>query len=513
MVLYVKVFVLKLIINPGEFFWMIGMFIKKYIFFLCMFLLPLVVHAQSGLAFYHTDEMLFRSNFNPAFFTSNEKFTFSALPVAGGTMSLNDKDALTNVTDLLFHDDVNDTMKDIFKRMVNKKIYYQHGEMSLLNFGYHSKYGSFNFVIKDQVRLMLDFQGELSRFLMNKENLRVIFNQSQTFPTEAIHFREYSIGYSKEIIRKRLSVGLRAKLLFGKSFLSSNASATTNGSINDYFVISSGSINVSLPAERIENPLGGFQKLDPLANGTILDYMINTGNPGFAFDLGLKYAVTPDIEISASIVDFGKINWKTDLHSLELNTRYDLDPGDALTNTINGIEFLTKTRNDISFEDDISKIFDISTANDASFDGALPLTLYLGLHYKINDQVNVGLVDRYVKFGDLTYNSLAANVNYKLSDRFTAVSGLGIYGDSYLNIPFGFLYKWHSGQAYLTIENTASIVLSSISDFQGFSAGAVFYLFRPKMKYERFDNLPFYKHKTKKRKDDNGLMFKGYEKK
>ena len=487
------------------------MYTKTYIFLVCMFLLPLFGHAQSSLAFYHTDEMLYTSNFNPAFFFSKEKYTFSALPVAGGTLSLNDKDALTNVSDLLFSDDVNDLMKDIFKRMVNKKLYFQHGEMSLLNFGHHSKYGSFNFIIKDQLHLMLDFKGELSTFLMNENILSVPLNRSQTFPAEAIHFREYSLGYSNEVIERKLTVGFRAKLLYGKSFFSSEGSATTSADNGTYSVLSNGLINMSVPAQRVNDQAGNFQKLDPFANQSIMDYIFNTGNNGYAFDLGVKYSVTSDLKISASVANIGKINWKTNLHTLTLDGSYDFDINDIIVDQLAGV--ISKTDDEISFEDEISDIFEISDASEVDYKGSLPTSFYLGLHYKMNEQLNAGLVNRFTKFGELSYNSIAANINYKYNNRFTLVSGIGIYGDSYLNIPFGFLYKWQAGQAYFNIENTASILMPGISDFQGLSAGAVFYLFRPKMKYERFENLPFYKHKTKRKKDDKGLMFKGYEKK
>ncbi|MGQ8337611.1 DUF5723 family protein [Sunxiuqinia sp. A32] len=457
---------------------------------------------------YNTHELFNSSNYNPAFLSSDEKFTFSIFPLAGMSASLNDQEALRKVSDLLFFDEINEGMKDIFKSMVNKRLFYQHGEAALLNFGYHDDFGSFSFVIKDHVRLMVDFKGELSKFLMNSVDLSTRLDFVQEFPAEAIHFREYSLGYSKEIVEDKFSIGARAKLLFGKSFISSQVAASAVESEGNFYVVSQGTLDISVPAKRITDSNGQFVRLDPFATQSMVDYVMNAKNTGIAFDLGAKYMINPYWEVSASVIDLGNIKWNNNLHKMVFNGAYELDPSDVLVSSVDGVNIISKRNTDVSLEDDISDLFGVPEVSDAKYSGAIPASFYVGTNYHVNSSLHLGLVDRLVKYGELSYNSLALTANYRLDKRFTLVSGYSAYGNSFINIPLGIFYKWNSGQAYISSDNLVSIVAPSVSDFIGISFGASFYIFRPKMKYDRIYYLPFFKKKRKRNTNQKGLIFK-----
>ena len=483
--------------------------VTTIIFSCCLCLLASICKSQTSLSFYHTPELQQTAGFNPAFISAEEKFILSGLPTSGFSISYNDRVALSKVTDLLFEEEVNEVMKDIFRSLVNRRLFFQSGEFGILNFNFTSKVGLFNFVVKDHASLMLDFEGDLSKFLMNSKERSVPFGLSQDFPLEAVHYREYSLGFSRSFFNNRLAAGVRAKFLYGKSYLSSEVSATNRLTATKFDVVSSGKIYMSLPAEREENDDGQFTRIDPLGNSSIFNYLTNNGNRGTAIDFGFSYSIKPNLELSASIINIGKINWKEDTHDMDFGSTYELTRTDVEPEFRNGGIYVSKIDLDVSFDDNIEELFDLLNAEDFSFKRSIPVSYFLGLKYNINENLDLGLVERLISYDNFYFNSLALTVNRKLDERFTVVSGFGVYGDSYINVPLGATYKWYKGQAYLNVENLFSIFSIGVSDYQGVSFGVSFFPFKPKMKYDRVKYLPFFKKKRKKKKTDDGLIFKG----
>lgn len=94
---------------------------------------------------------------------------------------------------------------------------------------------------------------------------------------------------------------------------------------------------------------------------------------------------------------------------------------------------------------------------------------------------------------------------FDVNKNFNISFGYSIIGDSYFNIPLGFLYKWKHGQTYLGTDNLTSFLLPGISEFSGISFGTSFYLFRQRVKYDNVEYLPFYKRLKNRPEDKKGL--------
>jgi hypothetical protein len=451
----------------------------------------LLGHAQSNLVFYHEDEQFNASDFNPAFLNSQRKFTFSIFPLAGMSVGYNNQEVIKDVmTQFLKGNQDNESFKGVFNSLVEQELFSLNYETNLLQLGYHSKIGSFNFRIKENVRLLTDFKGELSDFLNDPAFQNLIIGQPQFFPAEALHYREYSLGFAKELIKDKLSVGVRPKVYFGKSILYSEVSGAVIQRADTFYTQIEGPMRLSIPA----NPDFNDQYLNDLNIADAFNlgsYATNAKNVGVGIDIGINYKITPEFEFSASVIDLGGIKWKKNINTQIFDDEFAFKENIEVSLNENGRPVLTKF--------DARPLADTLTfrlsIDESPFSKPLPTTFYAGLRYHINPKLTLGVVDRYFTAKDFKYNSLSLTANYNLNEKITLISGYSIIGNSFKNLPIALLYKRRSGQTYIGTDNILSFIAPSFSDYAGISFGTCFYLFRNReIKYEDSpEYLPFYK--------------------
>ncbi|MDP2337458.1 MAG: DUF5723 family protein [Bacteroidota bacterium] len=483
----------------------LGIKSKRIVVFLAMMsAIVLLGKAQSNLVIYHINEQFNSSAFNPAFLTSQKKFNFSIFPLAGMNLGTNNLPVIKDVmTQFLEGNQTTDDFKGVFNSLVKQDLFFLNYKANLLNLGYNSAFASFNFRISENVLLMTNFKGELSGFLSSQDFKNLVIGQSQLFAAQELHYREYSFGFAKEIIKKRLSVGVRAKIYFGKSLLFSEVSGKIIERADTIFTQITGPMRLSIPAN--PNFDGGYLKdLNLATNFDIGDYITNAKNIGTGVDLGFKYKITPEIEISASAIDLGRIKWKQNINTLIFNEDFPfpknnigpkLDENGAPMFDENGELILIKL-NDKPLADTIS--FRL-TVDEKAFSKPLPTTFYAGIRYQVNPALYFGMVDRFITTKELKYNSLLLSVNYQINKRFTISTGCSIIGNTYKNLPFALLYNWESGQSFIGSDNVLSFLIPSGSGYSGITFGTCFYLFRKKTKDTRqLEYLPYYQPKKSK---------------
>jgi hypothetical protein len=274
---------------------------------------------------------------------------------------------------------------------------------------------------------------------------------------------------------------------------------------NDYVLRTSGLLNISFPENTIVSEEDS--KIDLSDSKKISDYLFNAGNPGIGVDLGFRYQVLPDLSVSLSVIDFGKIWWKTKLNSRSLDKDYRFEDGTTFAiDTVEGVPRITKISN-YTYSDQ----FDFSRLDrdSASFSKPLPTTIYTGIKYQLSPSISLSLHDRLILLKDLNYNSFSVAATLKVNEKLSISSGYSAIGGSYLNFPLAFLYQGDFGQIYLGTDNLASVVPLSEDDFAGISFGACFYLFAKRnLDLKGSDLLPFYKPRKVIRNRKSGILMK-----
>jgi hypothetical protein len=465
--------------------------------------------AQPSLAFYPFDDQFNSSTFNPAFLTSTQKFTFSIIPIGGTSIGYNSqviiKDLFTKI--LSGKSPSDDYYMNVLESMAYKAMFNQNIETTLLNFTYRSRIGFLNFRIKENEVFTASAKGDLTKFILKESLQTVVIDQIQALPSQAVHYREYSLGYSYKSPMKKFSAGIRAKLYFGKAVLFSSLHGSINNESGNYVFKTTGEVNVSFPQSTTPTAEGA-PDITKISGSKIVKYLFNSGNMGFGVDLGINYRINPNLSFSMSIIDLGKINWKNNLSKRYFDP-YTLPEQSIVVPDLGSDKIIKK--DGFKYSKELPAYF-LEDPNPTSFSRSLPLSIYAGIKYRLNPKLTISFTDRYMLVKDLSYNSYSVSANIDINKKLTISTGYSIIANSNFNLPVAVLLKKDFGQIYFGTDNIASFILPSISDYASFSFGTCFYLFKNKesRKSSSSDDYPFYRHQKTKKERKSGLIQKPY---
>ena len=487
-----------------------GIKFRKEFLLMLLSTMSLLTKAQSSISLYSFNDHFNSSNFNPAFLTSSDGISFSFFPIGGFSMGYNNQESIRQLV-LKFASGVttDDDYKEVLRSLTDRTSFNQNIESSLLNITLPSRVGFLNFRIKEIQNFSANVKGELSDFIIRPGIQSAAIGKIQHLPAQAMHYREYSVGYSMLPSRNRLAVGVRAKIYFGKSSFFSGISGSIQNEAGNYYLRTEGKVTMSIPEVTLVDNEGAVNSISVFKGSKTTNYLMNMGNLGLGFDLGLKYRFSPSLTLSLSALDLGKIFWNTNLNSKYFNGEYAI-PSTSISNEINedGVEIITKKFDNASFSDSISNIFDL-TYDRSSFSNTMPVTFFAGLNYQLNPSLKISLVNRYVLINEMSQNSISLIANYLINKKVSVSTGYSIIGNSNFNIPYAMVIQKNFGQIYFGTDNLLSFIVPSISEFAGFSFGTCFYLFRKKDSFlAPKDDYPFFRPKKIKKQKNKGLILK-----
>lgn len=467
------------------------------------------VNAQNNIAFYPLEEQFNASDFNPAFLNPENRFTFSIFPLGGTSLSYNNQKAIRDLVSKFISGSTTDQdYRDIFKSLAARPTFDQNFETTFLSFAYKSKLGNFDFRIKEHENFTISSKGSLSNFIFKNGIQHTEVGIFQDLPAQAIHYREYSIGYSLPSKNHRFTAGIRAKLYFGKGAFSSGLSGAIQNDGSDYSLQAEGKVLISVPEINTLNADSSLNSVSLFKGSKTITYLMNRGNPGFGIDFGFKYNIAPNLSFSGSVTDLGKINWRTNLNSKSFLGEYQIDGSTVTSQTMaNGTEIITKKYGEGAIIDSISNPFTISYDH-SKFSLNMPVSVYTAIKYQFDSGINLNFTNRHVIIKNMSYNSMALTTDFDINKNLSVNTGYAIIENTYFNIPVAFLFKREFGQIYVGSDNLAAFFIPSISDFAGFSFGMCFYLFRKHKSEANYSKyFPFYKER-KIRSNSKGLLIR-----
>lgn len=293
---------------------------------------------------------------------------------------------------------------------------------------------------------------------------------------DAFHYREFALGYSNELIKNKLTIGGKAKVLYGKFALQTermNLKVETAADGSYLNLNSDMKINFSAPVAvefDEENYFTGINgdDVDPK------DYMLQTGNTGLAFDLGAVYKLTPRITFSGSIIDMGKISFKENLNNLTHVSTYKwegidfsksigesqedyVDPADLVDDEMKKIENSFKPKR----SEFASEAFDVN----------IPVKIYLGGTYGVSKNMNIGILDRIYKNGNVSQNTLTLSANTLIGNFLSLSGSYSMIDNSTKNLGLGIAIRMGFMQLYLVGDNVLAIADPSKVDYANLRFG------------------------------------------
>jgi len=199
---------------------------------------------------------------------------------------------------------------DFLDKLPERMYFSPETHVQLFAFGFRSKDIYFTFDITEKANLFLS---------LPKDFMTLAFHGNSAFVGGTADFsdltfdmtwyRQYAVSVSKKI-SKNLTFGAKGKVLFGKANLSlKNADlgiTIDEGTALTHTLHSDISLNVSAPLTVTTDAEGFIEDIDISedmdTDDGILDFVLNTGNVGVAFDFGAVYNFDDYFTLSASIV-------------------------------------------------------------------------------------------------------------------------------------------------------------------------------------------------------------------
>jgi hypothetical protein len=402
------------------------------------------------------------SYLNPAHKTDRSKVVIG-LPIFSGiyfsinnSISVNDFATLNN--GVLTID-----LDDLIPKAPQNNYLSENFTLPLFDFQLRLKNRTFTFGIFENQLMRSGFDKNLLR-IINEGNYPWLGSTISTnFDFNFLHYREYALGYSQPFSDK-LTFGTRVKLLTGMSTFDvrqMNLGIETGGNMEYLRIHATGEYEMSLPLsinyiEGEDSPNNEFD---------IIDYITNTSNLGVALDLGVTYQLLPALEVSASLINLGFINWKSNATTVSHGGSFTWN-GFDLSNIENEREFNEEPYyNPLeSLIDSISGIINLRN-EPAPFNAGIPTKIYLAAGYEVSKFFSAGLVDRIMLYDNQVSHALTLSGNLKLGTIFSLSAGYSIIDNSFDNLSLGTALKLGPFQIYCLTDNILAFNVMNAQNF------------------------------------------------
>lgn len=331
-------------------------------------------------------------------------------------------------------------------------------QTDILGFGFRSKKDYISFNIAEKVGTRLGYSRDFMRLLVDGNDyfLQQGVAEGNDVPAElgrlsldAIHYREFGVGYSRQWT-DWMTAGIRAKALQGMGnvfFEKTDLNLTTKPNNYELLLNADLLVNTSL--------LFQLSPLDSIGNDTnfevdeddLINYVTNTGNLGFAIDLGANFKISENFNVAFSIVDLGLIDWKSDVENFRMQGEFEY----------NGIDFndFFGEDNEDPFEqiiDSIQGVFDIEETTN-SYRTMLPTKLFVSAAYSPARKHKFALLARGEYFSGTLYPSFTASYNLQVAPMLGTSLSYSVIHWNYNNIGFGLHLNLGPLQVYTVVDN------------------------------------------------------------
>jgi hypothetical protein len=371
---------------------------RKAIYFIILtgfIVLPLLLNAQSNTMYYMSGVPQSYYN-NPAtqpgcniFIGSPSSFQFNFKSSAFGFEDIIYKDSESDSVIYFLHSpaDINKFLSKLDKvNYLSANI-----DNNLISFGFRVKEMYFTFDLSSRLNEKFSYPKDLAVFVFSGNHFGQVFDFSP-LNFDVKEYVEVGIGISRKF-GDQLSIGIRPKILFGISTISSsNTDITINFESERNMIVNANSdLNICTPGIIIPTnedgviDLGGDIPFDSTINSASEYIKLATGNKGFGIDFGLHYRPIDRLELSASVLDLGYIKWKNYTHNVSLRGNYVFE----------GVYF---NSSDTAFLDNLKDSLDASfklTGSGNSFKTTINPKIYAGGRYFLTPSFDVGALARF----------------------------------------------------------------------------------------------------------------------
>jgi hypothetical protein len=416
---------------------------KRFVSVLLMACFTAAVYAQPDVTLPSLRRVYQSSYINPAFVP---RYKVSVgLPVLSGFYLNNTRSGFT-VRDIIDSKD-SEGLIDLNKfhsRINGKSIGVNTlNQIDLLHVGFAvgKLHVGFNSALKTQSSQA--FSKDFIGFLVNGNS----YFKGKTASFDGIEL--YNMSYLENgllLARKfnRLSVGVRAKYLQGIAVTTTNnlrfAVTVPENSYDPMTVSVGGEVNTAGIPLLTDSVTGKPANDDDREFQP--DNLLKFQNSGFAVDLGIAYEVLPNLQVYASVTDWGGINWKSTPYNYKLNN------ADV---TFGGFSYdhLDNPSQRSDYTDSLVDLLKQSTISDKGFRTALRTRYFLGADYDLTLRDRVGFLIQGQQNPASFDKAYTISYTRKVGSNWDLTANYSIFNNTYANVGFGTAVKFGAFQFYL----------------------------------------------------------------
>lgn len=445
-------------------------FKKLLIIILTIFISELLL-AQDSQTLYYMNRVPQSTLMNPAMQPTCNFFL--GLPVVSSIQldAGNNRLALTDIImkhpteDSLItflHPDAEFNTDDFLSKLDENNFFYEDFRTDLLSFGFRVKTWYFSFNLSEKFSTSINYPKDLLVFAL--QGNQGFINKSVDLSYLGINsnfYREYGLGISKQI-NPKLSVGLRAKVLFGHANISSdykNNDLSMYTSRDSIYLSANAVVNTSSPLIATTNADGNFDSfkvpsyIENSETDSLIDLALAHNNMGLGIDFGIYYKVLDKLSVSLSVIDLGYIKWdKEDVTSLELKGSYAFK-GVDVSNEIGNSDSDTDPFEEMS--DSLMNSFTISNTAQ-SYTTTLGTKVYIGANYAVSKKFDLGFLSRSYFYNSNLNQAFTFSANVRPINGLSASLTYSIMNGAYNNIGFGLVLGGAPFQIYVISDNASA---------------------------------------------------------
>ncbi|HBL74901.1 MAG: hypothetical protein A2W90_06980 [Bacteroidetes bacterium GWF2_42_66] len=421
--------------------------------------------AQESTTMYFMKGMSQSTMYNPALHNDSSAVVIGLPGLSGMYFGLNSDFAVNdlihygtgNMSDSLVID-----IDGFHNALKDQNTFRQNFDMSIFYLGFRTKNAFVSFSVNEKESAQIGFAKSFITFL--KEGNAPYMGKTQdlgSFEFNSYHYREYALGYSQELMNGRLSVGAKFKALFGKFSLQTenlNFTVETAADGSSVKLQTDMQLNFSAPVTPEYNEDDYFKGFED--NFEPSEYVLGSDNMGMAFDLGAVFKVTPKVTVSASIIDIGKIPFKTNVYNVTKNESYTWE-GLDFSNSMDDTDPNYISADDM-MDEEMEKLKAVvkpkrSEISSNAFDMNLPTKVFIGGTYALNSKLNFGLLDRLYMYNGETANSITVSANAMLGNFFSVTGSYSAMNGTYDNLGLGLAMRLGFLQLYMASDNLMAL--------------------------------------------------------
>jgi len=335
---------------------------------------------------------------------------------------------------------------------------------ALISAGFRTEVGYFSLDVVSRWDGNMYLPGDLARLLINGAEDGKVYDLNGA-GADLMAFDEISVAWSGEIL-ENLTIGARAKVLFGIGNVSTKSSGLSLATSQDAWNLKSNmQFNVSLPFAEVSYDEDGNiedvvvdEELEDPSFKAISKYMFNGKNLGFGVDLGATYRPLDELQISVSLLDLGYITWKDEVHQIDYKTEYDFTGFEInlfdLSEENSLVDFIDSSFSQLS--DSLGSFLEFTPGT--VYSKRLNTKLLVGVSYDVTPSINFGLLSRMDFLNDMVTPQVTASANFRAGRILNFTFSYSYMNHYFRNLGAGISLNAGPVNLYLISDNALNVL-------------------------------------------------------